>query len=385
VAVRGPLTRSCSRCLYNFDILLHYTFHAYPSHHDSFDRIRLTIRNPNSSRSLIATFKIRSIISNTQMSSTLPKYVQAQGSSSATGSSSDQRGDGDSRQRCIDFLSTYRQLPDDFLRIPASYYPNPPEQSMAIPGSFSDGTPLVDMIDISVVEAQLVKNYGLLRMDLYCKIRVGHYVAETATCQNGARNPRWDGSGVYQFALKPGIDSFHLEIYDEKQFSNDEKIAWLHESIPAEIFQGVTVERWFPLSGRLGHQKEGSILLVLSHKRVPLRTSNFGRAIQHHPDSMPMFLPPPSGQPHLIGGRPTVLPVDPNIPTYTLPQQPPTSGGFGVVPQQQQPQEPRTASEEDINQLSEMFPSIDKSIIKSVLENHNLDKEGAISALLAMG
>uniref|UniRef100_A0A6G1SN40 Toll-interacting protein n=1 Tax=Aceria tosichella TaxID=561515 RepID=A0A6G1SN40_9ACAR len=315
-------------------------------------------------------------------SSTLPKYVQAQNSGQASGSTSGQPND--IKQRCRQFIETYRQLPDDFLRIPPTYYPTPPEQSLAIPGNFSDGTPLVDMIDISVVEAQLVKNYGLLRMDLYCKIRVGHYVAETATCQNGARNPRWDGSGVYQFALKPGIDSFHLEIYDEKQFSSDEKIAWLHEPIPPEIYQGVTVERWFPLSGRLGPQKEGSILLVLSHKRVPLRTSNFGRTmIQHHPDSMPMFLPPPTGQPHVIGGRPTVLPVDPQVPTYTLPHPPPSPGGPTAAVQQQQ--ELRTATEEDINQLSEMFPSIDKSIIKSVLENHNLDKEGAISALLAMG
>lgn len=322
------------------------------------------------------------------MSSTLPKYVQAQESGSATGSANSQgRSNNDVRQKWREFIETYRQLPDDFLRIPSSYYPTPPEQSLPIPNTYSDGTPLVDMIDISVVEAQLVKNYGLLRMDLYCKIRVGHYVAETATCQNGARNPRWDGSGVYQFALKPGIDSFHLEIYDEKQFSNDEKIAWLHEPIPPEIYQGVTVERWFPLSGRLGPQKEGSILLVLSHKRVPLRTSNFSRTmVQQHTDSMPMFMPPPGGQPHMIGGRPSVVPVDPNVPTYTLPQPPPSSGGPPTAAAaQQQPQEPRAASEEDINQLSEMFPSIDKSIIKSVLLNHNNDKEGAISALLAMG
>lgn len=320
------------------------------------------------------------------MSSTLPKYVQAQNSSSPAGSSTGERADHTIREKCREFLDTYRNLPDDFLRIPSSYYQTPPDQSLAIPGNFSDGTPLVDMIEISVVEAQLVKNYGILRMDLYCKIRVGHYVAETSTCQNGARNPRWDGSGVYQFALKPGIDSFHLEIYDEKQFSNDEKIAWLHEPIPVEIFQGVTVERWFPLSGRLGPQKEGSILLVLSYKRVPLRSSNFSRTIiQQHPDAMSMFMPPPpqSGQPHMISGRPTVLPVDPNTPTYTLPQ-PPPSPGLPAAATAQAP-ESRAASEEDIDQLSEMFPSIDKSIIKSVLENHNLNKESAITALLAMG
>jgi toll-interacting protein len=338
------------------------------------------------------------------MSSTLPKYVQAanQGSGESTGAG---RSSIDTRQLCRDFLNQYKNLPDDFLKIPDSYYPaSQQQQELSLLPQISDqlragpGGPLVDMIDISVVEAQLVKNYGLLRMDLYCKIRVGHYVAETATCTNGARNPKWDNSGVYQFALKPGIDSFHLEIYDENQFTSDEKIAWLHEPIPPEIFEGITVERWFPLSGRLGPQKEGSILLVMSHKRVTPRNSSFVRSmIQQNQDPMSVFIPSPIHQPHeprIIGG-PTVLPVDPNLNAYVtsepipnagvLPQQAPIVGTNQGQQPQQRPREARNASEEDVNQLHEMFPSIEKGIIKSVLENHNLDKESAISALLAMG
>lgn len=208
-------------------------------------------------------------------------------------------------------------------------------------------------------------------------------VCETQTCQNGARNPKWDG--VYQFSLKPGIDSFHLEIYDEKQFSPDEKIAWLYEPIPLEIFQGITVERWFPLSGRLGPHKEGSILLVLSHKRLPIRASNFGRAIIPHPQHAALntgILPTP-------GGSSIYNPRVDEYPTYVQPQPPPQTTtntlGANTSGEGAEVAENVRASEDDVNQLSEMFPAIDKKIIKAVLENHNNDKEASIGALLAMG
>lgn len=332
--------------------------------------------------------------------STLPKSVQAQMGASGDDSSSSSSQDRVKRYR--DFIEKYRNLPDDFLRIPSSYFPQ--EQAL-LPhaGPFmARETPLVDMIHISVVEAQLLKNYGLLRMDLYCKIRVGHMVCETQTCLNGAKNPKWDG--VYQFALKPGIDSFHIEIYDEKQFSLDDKIAWLHEPIPPEVFQGITVERWFPLSGRLGPGKEGSILLVLSHKRVPMRSAQGQPPIgAHHnpagPPPLTVFVPavnqgggtiiagpPPSGMPaqpigvahhhhhmaqpasqQIIGGG-ELPPVPTTDATVTTPDTP-------AAP----------VSEEDVNQLSEMFPSIDKAIIRAILQNNHNDKESSIGALLALG
>lgn len=325
--------------------------------------------------------------------STLPKSVQAQARHGGDSSA----GAQDRAQFYQEFINKYKQLPDNFLRIPASYYASqqlqPSDAGDPLPRSIITGQgPLVDMIDISVVEAQLVKNYGLLRMDLYCKIRVGHMVCETQTCPNGAKNPKWDG--VYQFSLKPGIDSFHLEIYDEKQFSLDEKIAWLHERIPQEIFAGITVERWFPLSGRSGPNKEGSVLLVISHKRMPMRASNFGRSIMpnhhhhhHHHQQPPLtvFVPAGANQgPQVIGG-PGMLPMDPRtqVPTYI--QAPPTPADQPAAAIRNEPVEARPASEEDINQLSEMFPSIDKAIIKAVLENNNNDKETAIGTLLTMG
>lgn len=319
--------------------------------------------------------------------STLPKSVQAQ-----MGSSGDEHsGEISSRERIQqlkEFAQQYKKLPDDFLRIPID--PSRFELDDVRPIRSSD-IPLADIIDISVIEAQLVKNYGLLRMDLYCRVRVGHFVCTTVTCPNCAKNPKW--VSLFQFNLEPGINSFHLDIYDEKQFSQDEKVAWLHEAIPPEVFRGVTVERWFPLSGKLGEDKEGSILLVLSHKKVPAKQSAFGhpRSSTSYQQQMPLVIPPPQS---MSRGGPIIMNTDSQVPAYVQPMPPPSGQGPHTMIEQMMPgphPDPspvthivRPVTDEDVDQLSEMFPSISKAVIKSVLENNNNDKEAAISSLLSL-
>lgn len=339
--------------------------------------------------------------------STLPKSIQAQISANESLNEGDETttSSRNRAQNCKDFIEKYKQLPDDFLRIPSSYYPTPSpsdfnltaQQARAI---VAREAPLNDLIAISVVEAQLVKNYGLLKMDLYCKIRVGHTAVETETCLNGGKNPKW--RELYHFNLQPGITSFHLEIYDQKSFSLDEKIAWLYEPIPPEVFQGITVERWYPLTGRSGQDKEGSVLVVLSFKRLPIM-GPFGGSIRGSPGSsdpsLAVYMPNSQAtNPSQMIGCPIVPgpgAADPTIPAYIQAAPPPQSTPTIPLPinatNQQQALDTtvstsaRPVSDEDVNQLSEMFPSLDKAIIKAVLENNHNDKEASIGALLALG
>lgn len=249
-------------------------------------------------------------------------------------------------------------LPDDFLRICATDQQQQVAadqqtalalQQQLVGTSYAQNT--VGRLNITVAQAKLVKNYGMTRMDPYARIRVGHCVYETHTDPNGGKNPRWNK--VIQCLLPQGVNSIYLEIYDECSFTMDELIAWTHINIPQLVFNGETHENWYPLNGKQGEGVEGMVNLVLSYTGAPmLMVPNLGNTRGHTP--------------------------------VTVYSAPPGIVSAGVSPQSQSPQPAVTLSEEELKQIQEMFPNVDKEAIKSVCEANRGNKDATVNSLLQM-
>lgn len=129
----------------------------------------------------------------------------------------------------------------------------------------------------------------------------------------------------------------------------DELIAWAEVRIPDVVVErGETHEDWYPLSGKTGDHKEGMIDLVFT-----FTPASAIRTIQQ-PMQPLTFIPS-------LSGRTAALPV--------FIQQPPP-------PQQQAEQPPpvQPLTDDDIVNLMEMFPSIDKDVIKSIGEANRGNK-----------
>lgn len=67
-------------------------------------------------------------------------------------------------------------------------------QHTAIHGCVADQYVTVHSIELCTVlfQARLMKNYGLVKMDPYCRVRLAHSVFETHTCSSGGKNPHWN-------------------------------------------------------------------------------------------------------------------------------------------------------------------------------------------------
>lgn len=155
----------------------------------------------------------------------------------------------------------------------------------------------------------------------------------------------------------------YLEIFDERQFTMDDRIAWAYITIPQSVLNGDTMNEWFPLSGRQGDEKEGMINLVMSLSEV------------QQPVTPPtvLYQQPMVYYPQPIGGFPiAVQPVPAGMPAY-----PPQTVGS---PQTQRP----LFTEDDLKQVKDMFPNMEDEVVRSVLEANRGNKDATINSLLQM-
>lgn len=235
---------------------------------------------------------------------------------------------------------------------------------------------------ITVVEARLVKNYGLVNMNPYMRIRLGHTIFETKTSHKGGKNPKWNES--IRCYLPTGIDTLSLEIYDECMLSSDDLVAWGTYQIPiqhltfAENATQNTFEETIVLSGKQGDDKEGIVLMVFTIK--PITAGSMPPTAMATNQYVPAPIYPATLGPYVYGGSHFVNPSAVIVHQSGEPASALLPGAQpAMLPPATQP-----IKEEDIKTLQEMFPKIELEVVKSVLtaERGNLDR--AINNLLEL-
>ena len=68
----------------------------------------------------------------------------------------------------------------------------------------------------------------------------------------------------YSYVPK-GIDAMHIEIFDERAFSMDDRVAWALVQIPQKVFNGEILDEWYGLNGKQGDGKEGIVNLIMEY------------------------------------------------------------------------------------------------------------------------
>jgi len=234
----------------------------------------------------------------------------------------------------------------------------------------------VGQLIISVVEASFVKNYGMVRMDPYARVRVAHAVFETHANSSGGKTPRWNKK--IQCLLPAGVKSIGIEVYDECALTVDELIAYGQVTIPEAVFRMEAVEDWYPLSGKQGENKEGSIHLIFTLMPVGAHMG-MGMAPPYtgYPISGSSVVPVGTVAPMMMAPA-YGLPTYSHVPAYGNPVQVTTAPAPGRAAVAR----PKPLTEEEVKEIESMFPSLDKQVVQSVIDACGGRREAVIDSLL---
>jgi len=275
------------------------------------------------------------------------------------------------------------ELADDFLRLEGGggvMNPNPAMYN----GMFAGNPQNVQggILNITVVQARLAKNYGMTRMDPYCRLQVGIQVFETPTSYNGSKTPRWNK--LIQCHIPDTLREFNIEIFDECSFSIDERIAWGVVKLTDAVFEGDTVENWYSLCGKQGEDKEGMIHIVLKYQQFEGQAFMGGPAFMQNPMMVVNPMGAPIGAPMVVNspmyGYSSFAPSVVTHPQQQQQQQQPTQI---ITPTPQPIQQPQFDGA-SLKTLKEMCPSLDEDIILSVLQQSGGNVDRAAGTLLEM-
>jgi len=274
-------------------------------------------------------------------------------------------------------------LPQDFLRVQLvqaqiydptgygmrqGYSPVPHQQTQQNPN-------FLGYFTLTIAEAKLVKGgsvLGFMKMDPYVSFRIGHVAHDTPTATSGGKNPQWKAS--FRINLFKGMDRIHLEVYDQRNFTEDSFMGECEIQIPREVMEGETRQNWYPLMGRQpnANEHQGDILIIMSF--VPMRATN-----QPSAGSRTGTAAVNSDANANLSTGPTASSLPPHM-TEQQQQQP-------VVAPQHSPSAipkppPPPYSPEDVRTIQEMFPAIDRHIITDLLDKNGGNKDLVVNHLL---
>jgi len=226
---------------------------------------------------------------------------------------------------------------------------------------------------LTIAESKLVKSSGLLgliKMDPYVSFRIGHVAYDTPTATGGGKNPQWKAS--YRINLFKGMDRIHLEVYDQRNFTEDSFIGESEIPIPRDVMEGETRQHWYPLMGRQANANEnqGDILIIMSF--VAARAANQPPVAS----STGTTLVNPDGNPNIPTGD-TASSV-PSRSTNMTEQEPASQHSPSAIPKPPPP----PYSAEDVRTIEEMFPTTDRRIITDLLDKHGGNKDLVVNHLL---